>query len=553
MILVLFSWCYIAFTLLNWGILWQELVGWQKKTLFSTCIHGLFAVTLFTSSWCFFSNTGVVFYGVVFAVTLLTFFLKFSIFKTQLQNCKQSLAGKSVNQQRYLLLFVVILALISSKTSLLIDNETYYIQTIKWLNEYGYVKGIANLHLFLGQTSGWHSVQSAFNFSFATKNLNDLSGFIVALGLLGSFTENAPRALAQPLYNAFPWVALLLLPFIAAPSPDVAVVVLSYFLFVSFISSYASPSRTDIQLQTVLVLLIVFCKATAFPVLVIPLFSYAKNRCLTHKDIVFLLVSACSFLLVFIAKNYYITGYPLFPFQAHTLLPSHAVPQPIMDFYFSGERLYRFAFSATEWRTFSFTEKIIRLFIPNTIYGFLNGIMIVLCFLFPIMVRKNAASRPLLLIYGLFLLQLLVLVFTSFQWRFALHYITFMGVFIYIRLCGTKLQSYLQGVPLFLLSLSVFFAFSSSGLHVSKQSPHNNLLFPAPVSSLKPNEYQLHHIGNLRYHSPPQSAFYWQTGNGPLPCVNQKQVHFNQRRLGYIPQYLNKTPKNGFYSKPVQP
>jgi len=36
----------------------------------------------------------------------------------------------------------------------MIDNETYYIQTIKWLDQYGLVPGLANLHFFLSQMSG---------------------------------------------------------------------------------------------------------------------------------------------------------------------------------------------------------------------------------------------------------------------------------------------------------------------------------------------------------------------------------------------------------------
>ena len=50
---------------------------------------------------------------------------------------------------KMLLLFSSLLLLAQSATSpFIIDNETYYIQTIKWLNEYGFVSGLANLHLF---------------------------------------------------------------------------------------------------------------------------------------------------------------------------------------------------------------------------------------------------------------------------------------------------------------------------------------------------------------------------------------------------------------------
>ena len=46
---------------------------------------------------------------------------------------------------KILLAFSSFLILAQSATlPFIIDNESYYIQTIKWLNEYGFVKGLAN-------------------------------------------------------------------------------------------------------------------------------------------------------------------------------------------------------------------------------------------------------------------------------------------------------------------------------------------------------------------------------------------------------------------------
>ena len=79
------------------------------------------------------------------------------------------------------LIMSVITVLIIAQCStapFVIDNETYYIQTIKWLNEYGFVRGLANLHISLGQCSGWHILQSAFSFSFASLDWVPFPGLI---------------------------------------------------------------------------------------------------------------------------------------------------------------------------------------------------------------------------------------------------------------------------------------------------------------------------------------------------------------------------------------
>lgn len=43
------------------------------------------------------------------------------------------------------------------------DTYSYYLPTIKWLDQYGLVKGIANFDFNLGQHSLWHIIQASFN------------------------------------------------------------------------------------------------------------------------------------------------------------------------------------------------------------------------------------------------------------------------------------------------------------------------------------------------------------------------------------------------------
>jgi len=95
-----------------------------------------------------------------------------------------ALKNLKVPLQLFLGAITILIIAQCSTAPYVIDNESYYIQTIKWLNEYGYVKGLANLHIFFGQTSGWHIAQSAFNLSFLYPNFNDLSGFCLLLGNL---------------------------------------------------------------------------------------------------------------------------------------------------------------------------------------------------------------------------------------------------------------------------------------------------------------------------------------------------------------------------------
>ena len=127
------------------------------------------------------------------------------------------------------LLFIISVLILAQCASppFIIDNESYYIQTIKWLNEYGFVNGLVNLHVFLGQTSGWHILQSAFNFSFLYDRFNDISGLALLLGnvyaifKLNAFVTKKETSKLNLVFGLFPLWNVFLFQFISAPSPEI--------------------------------------------------------------------------------------------------------------------------------------------------------------------------------------------------------------------------------------------------------------------------------------------------------------------------------------------
>ena len=189
MILIAISWFYIFFTTINLGVGFNKIIKTNSFNTIVLSFLGLFSTTILASFWALFGRINIEFY-LFFIVLNLLIYVKFkndikkqfSIFFTQLKELSTPLKIS-------LSLIVVLILAQCSAAPFIIDNESYYIQTIKWINEYGFVKGLANLHIFLGQTSGWHVTQSAFNFSFLYKNLNDLSGFCLLLGNIYSILK----------------------------------------------------------------------------------------------------------------------------------------------------------------------------------------------------------------------------------------------------------------------------------------------------------------------------------------------------------------------------
>ena len=69
-----------------------------------------------------------------------------------------------------ILFFIVwaIILLINAGPTMMDDTESYHIQSIKWIQEYGSVPGLVNLHERFGFNSSWFSSVALFSFSSKT-------------------------------------------------------------------------------------------------------------------------------------------------------------------------------------------------------------------------------------------------------------------------------------------------------------------------------------------------------------------------------------------------
>jgi hypothetical protein len=187
MIVILLSWLYILFASLFVGIYTAKFIKINTQSSVELCILGLFTTCILSFLWAFFYPINELFYGIYFLFVCANgiYFKKELI--TLIQN-KVTLIKEMDN--KFLIagfLFILLLAIQTASQPTLPDNESYYIQTIKWINEFGFVKGLGNLHLFFAQTSGWHVLQSAYNFYFLKIPLGSLSGFISFLFIIFSF------------------------------------------------------------------------------------------------------------------------------------------------------------------------------------------------------------------------------------------------------------------------------------------------------------------------------------------------------------------------------
>ena len=213
------------------------------------------------------------------------------------------------------------------------DTGMYHAQAVKWINEYGTVYGLGNLHYRLAFNSSWFYFAAFFDilsFDGRTAHVINLVPYTLVLlicfsGFYHLFKRNISVSqilkclLALPICAA-PFLTIVFLPSL---SPDLVVAVFILYaliLTVDYCEKRETPEggQTERQRETYIVL---FClalflptiKLSSLPVLLFAVFIAVKAE---NRKLKLLLTSSlvgAIILLPFLLGNVFLSGYLLFP------------------------------------------------------------------------------------------------------------------------------------------------------------------------------------------------------------------------------------------------
>ncbi|NUY79335.1 hypothetical protein HUK80_00390 [Flavobacterium sp. MAH-1] len=558
MLLIALTFLYIVFTTINFGACVNSLFKTRNPDFAITSLLGIFSIALLTSVWAIFDRVNWEFHMVLFlGNTALFFVFKNAVIANyRLLRIRFTKLSKPL---KWLLLVNSILILAKSAAApYILDNESYYIQTVKWLNEYGFVEGLANLHLFLGQMSGWHVAQSAFSFSFIHSGFNDLSGYCLLLTNLYAVFRlqdyfQSPSKIALVM-GLLPIANVFFLQFSGAPSADIPIFVLTFLAIDIFICHFENPERGTLSLLVILVLFALYIKITAIALVILPLFWLVLDfKILFSKRIFFL---SFGVLALFVTRNAIVSGMPLFPLPyAFGFHPDYAIPQPIVDFFFVESRPYLYGLTKTEFDAMPVWEIFIRWMRMPKLHGFFNTVNAVLLVVTPFFIRKFAPIKSVWIVYLTMVAQFALLFWLSPQYRFFMNFILFFGLFCLA--CLVNKQAAVKGILVFSTVLAAVPVFVPLGLDSVTNNKYadktmafsaRELVFPHP-NSKSDTGFEKLKIGNLDYYSPVNNDFFWKTGDGPLPCVNKDQIEFFDENFHARPQLRSDSLQDGFLSE----
>ncbi|MFI3212154.1 MAG: hypothetical protein R3Y24_02315 [Eubacteriales bacterium] len=186
MLSILLNWLYVTLTVFLigfWAVkMFEKFFAYQLKRIDEIIVTGMVLVTTYVQAFSLFYKVGFVANLVLCVISLVCLYLYKSEIKQYLQ-----VFAKSKNIFKTIVFFVLLLIVcyFTSRGYEHYDTGLYHAQAIHWIEEYGIIPGLSNLHYRLAYNSSAFSVTALYSFAFMLgRSLHTLSGYFVGILLL---------------------------------------------------------------------------------------------------------------------------------------------------------------------------------------------------------------------------------------------------------------------------------------------------------------------------------------------------------------------------------
>jgi hypothetical protein len=522
MIFILLSIFIIVPTLMGFGKIMENLFGSLLGGIAGKIISGILGISLIWTVLAFFIPLNI--YVEIPTVLLgMIYFFK----------DKSYLEFYGFSKKDYSLISIVSLIILfcGSFYPYILDHFGYYVPSIKWLTEFGLVKGISNLDLTLGQMSVWHIFQAGFsNFSDPFLRINSILLIIYTLYIIEKKS----------------WIQLCFVPvlllFSQSPSPDLPVIIFSLIILNEIVKENKNTS--------LLFAFSVFVFAMKPTMIWLPIVSFLYSIFIIKSNIKNL-IPGIVILLLFFIKNIYTFGYPVFPVSIGDLqVPWKPNPEVLkISSQYAIQKTYDMQHSYEEIQKFSGFDYIKNWLFLDGIKAKINIVFIfsLLIFIVFTFIKKNKIIS--LVCISILIKSILVLLFSA-QYRFFIDVFFVIFFVIFINYFNQK-----KSLALFSVLSLIFISFLTLPNILQTYLPSFKLgnfmgkfekeQFYKP-STYDYNKFQSYKIDNLKFNVSKKYPYNFDT---QLPAISESFI-IEDIKANIFPQLIDeKNIKKGFIWK----
>lgn len=331
MISVLLNWCYITVVCFIFGYgfaVWiEKKQNYRVKNPVAVIAMGLVMMTVYSQIFSIFYKVGMAANLLMIGMAVLICFLTRDRMLQFIQGIwKMSWIRKFVE-----CLLILLFAYFTSRGTMHYDSDLYHAQSIRWIEEYGVVPGLANLHNRFGYNSASFALSALFSMKWLLGNsLHAISGYFALL--LGISTLDISKSFQKKKFAISDYARIaaifyltLICDEIVSPASDYPIMCSIFYIVIQWLTLLEqdqdkgknSCSAVPYALLCMGGAFAVTLKVTAGFILVLsikPILQLAKEK--KGKDILFYVITALVIVSPWLVRNVIITGYLLYPFPA---------------------------------------------------------------------------------------------------------------------------------------------------------------------------------------------------------------------------------------------
>ncbi|QUY58124.1 hypothetical protein I2F65_16535 [Chryseobacterium arthrosphaerae] len=497
---------------MGWGKITENISGSLSGGISGKILSGILSISLLWTVIAFFAPLNIYIEAPTVLVGLFCFF-KYKLYQDLYRFSKKDCLLISF------ISFIILLA--GSFHPYILDHFGYYVPTIKWLTEYGMVKGISNLDLTLGQMSIWHIFQSGFsNFSDPFLRINTVLLIFYALYSI----------------ERKHWIHLCFLPvlllFSQSPSPDLPVIIFSLVILNEAIAGNRNT--------TFLFAFSIFVFAIKPTMIWLPVFIFLYSIFILRSNFRQLLLGI-SVLIIFFIKNIWTFGYPVFPVAiADPDVFWKPNPEVLkISSQYAVMKTYDMQYTYEEIQRFSTADYIKNWLTLPGIKSKINILFIVGLALFSVFTWIKKRKLITFICISLLIKSIPVLMFSA-QYRFFID-VFFVIFFVMFHQYFDKKKSIAvcSGLGLLIISILSFPgiiqtyipSFRVGGFMAGLKK--EQLYRPSTYEYRKFNSFR---IGNLEFNVSENYPYNFET---PLPAISTGYI-FDDMNAGIFPQLIDK-------------
>lgn len=323
MLSVLISWIYILIISYIIGFSILELVGKNKdykiKSNVVIILTGLLITMVYAEYFSLFYKVGLLANSILVTISIILLMINRNRIRESLKSCfRESNVLKIIVG----ILLVILFAYGTSHGYMHYDTDLYHAQSIRWIEEFGVVKGLGNLQSRLAYNSSAFCLSALFSFSFlGGQSFHTVSGFLALLTAFATRDLFSKDTFLKPRLHNFIQIAavyyiLNIFDEMVSPASDYFVILLILIIAIYFVKLCEDGELNPypyalLSLCTLMVFSVKISGSLVILLVIYPAYLLIKQK--KVKDIIQYLIIGIVSVLPFFLRNIILSGYLIYP------------------------------------------------------------------------------------------------------------------------------------------------------------------------------------------------------------------------------------------------